>query len=95
MDPVSVNLLVLVMTSDGRSRNFVDPRLLNLHLSPKLPEPGSDELQKEVQQVVAAVEHARMNVEVLAPATSIFRLSRRDLSVQLMVMVLLMVMRAS
>ena len=68
MDPVSVSLPVLVMTLNGRSRSFVDPRLLNLHLSPELPETGSAELRKEVQQVVAAGWHAKMNVEVHAHA---------------------------
>ena len=33
-DPVSVSFLVLVVTLSGRSRDFVDPRLLNLHLRP-------------------------------------------------------------
>ena len=32
VDPVSVSLLVLVVTSNGRSRGFVDPQLLNFHL---------------------------------------------------------------
>ena len=52
--PVSVSLLNLVMTLNGRSRDFVDPQLLNLHPRSELPESGSAELQKEVQQVVAA-----------------------------------------
>ena len=34
VDPVFVSLLVLVVTLSGRSRDFVDPRLLNLHLRP-------------------------------------------------------------
>ena len=63
-----MSLLVLVMTLNGHSRDFVDPRLLNLHLSPELPESGSAELRKEVQQVVAAGWHAKRNVEVLAQA---------------------------
>ena len=54
VDPVSVTLLDLVVTLNGRSRDFVDPQLLNLHLRPELPESGSAELQQEVQQVVAA-----------------------------------------
>ena len=29
-----MSLLVLVVTLSGRSRDFVDPRLLNLHLRP-------------------------------------------------------------
>ena len=66
MDPVSVSLLALVLTLYGRSREFVDPRLLNLHLSPELPEAGSAELQEEVQQVVAAGWHVMAHVEVLA-----------------------------
>ena len=33
-DPVSVSLLVLEVTLSGRSRDFVDPRLLSLHLRP-------------------------------------------------------------
>ena len=90
-----MSLLVLVVTLNGRSRDFVDPRLLNLHLRPELPESGSADLRKEVQQVVAAGEHARMNVEVLAHAISIFHLFWSDLSVQLMVLVQLMVMRDS
>ena len=35
----------------------MDPRLLNLHLRPELPESGSAELLMEVQQVVAADWH--------------------------------------
>ena len=66
VDPVSASLLDLVVNLNGRSRDFVDPRLLNLHLRPELP--GSAELRKVVQQVVAAGQHARMNVEVLAHA---------------------------
>ena len=53
-DLVSVSLLDLVVTLNGRSRDFVDPQLLNLHLRSELPESGSAELRKEVQQVVAA-----------------------------------------
>ena len=34
VDPVSVSLLVLEVTLIGRSRDFVDPLLLNLHLRP-------------------------------------------------------------
>ena len=34
VDPVFVSLLVLEVTLSGRSRDFVDPRLLNLHLRP-------------------------------------------------------------
>ena len=52
VDPVSVRLLLLVVTLSGRSRDFVGPWMLNLHLRPELP--GSAELLKEVQQVVAA-----------------------------------------
>ena len=65
-----MSLLVLVVTLNGRSRDFVDPLLLKLHLRP-----------------------AKMNVEVLAHAISIFRLFWSDLSVQLRVVVQLMVMR--
>ena len=68
LDPVTVSSLVLVMTLIGRSRDFVDPRLLKLHLSPQLPKSGSAVLQKEVQQVVAAGWYAKMNVEVPAHA---------------------------
>ena len=32
VDPVTVRLLVLEVTLNGRSRDFVDPRLLNFHL---------------------------------------------------------------
>ena len=53
VDPVSVSLLDLVVTLNGRSRYFVDPQVLNLHLRPELSESGSAELRKEVQQVVA------------------------------------------
>ena len=95
VDPVSVRLLVLVSILHGRSRDFVDPRLLNLHLRPELPESGSAELLKEVQQVVSAGWRARMNVEVLAHEIWIFRLFWSDLSVQLMVVVQLTVMRDS
>ena len=66
VDTVSVSLPVLVMILNGRSHDFVDPRLLNLHLSPELPGSGSAELRKEVEQVVAAAWYAQMNVEVLA-----------------------------
>ena len=62
-----MSLLVLVVTFNGRSRAFVDPQLLNLHLRPESPESGS-ELRKEVQQVVAVGWHVRMNVEALAHA---------------------------
>ena len=34
VDPVFVSLHVLVVTLNGRSRDFVDPRLLNFHLRP-------------------------------------------------------------
>ena len=34
MNHVSVNLLVLVVTLSSRSRDFVDPRLLNFYLRP-------------------------------------------------------------
>ena len=34
VDPVSVSLLVLVVTLNGRPRDSVDPRLLNFHLGP-------------------------------------------------------------
>ena len=34
VDPVFVSLLVLVVTLNGRSRDFLDPRLLNLHPRP-------------------------------------------------------------
>ena len=54
VDPVSVSLLDLVVTLKGRSRDFVDPRLLNLHLRPESPGSGSAELRKEVQQVDGA-----------------------------------------
>ena len=63
-----MSLPVLVVTLNGRSRDFVGPWMLNVHLRPELPVSGSAELQKEVQQVVAAGRHARMNVEVLAHA---------------------------
>ena len=63
-----MSLLVLVVTLNGRSLDFVDPRFLNLHLRPELPDSGSAEFRKEVQQVVAAGRHARMNAEVLAHA---------------------------
>ena len=53
-DPVAVSLLALVLTLYGCSLDFVDPRLLNFHLRPELPESESAELRKEVQQVVAA-----------------------------------------
>ena len=53
-DPVSVSLLVLLVTLSGGSRDFVYPWLLNLYLRPELPESGSAELREEVQQVVAA-----------------------------------------
>ena len=66
VDPVSVRLLVLVVTLNARSRHFLDPRLLNLHLSPELPRSGSAEPWREVQQVAAAGWHAKMTAEVLA-----------------------------
>ena len=83
------------MTLNGRSRDFLDPRLLNLHLRPELPESGSAELRKEVQHVAADGWHAKMNVEVLAHAIYIIRLFWSDLSLQLMVLVQLMVMKNS
>ena len=43
-----------LVTLNVRSRHFVDPLLLNLHLSPELSESGSAELWREVQQIVAA-----------------------------------------
>ena len=48
VDTVTVSLPVLVMILNSRSHDFVDPRLLNLHLSPELP--GSAELRKELEQ---------------------------------------------
>ena len=42
-----MSLLDLVVTLNGRSRDFVDPRLLNLHLRPEWPESGSAELRKK------------------------------------------------
>ena len=81
VDPAFLSLLVLVLTLNGRSRDFVDLRLLNLHLRFELPESGPAELWKEVQQVVAAGWHARMNVRhsltpsgsfVSSGATSLF-----------------------
>ena len=63
VDPVSVSLFVLVVTLNDYSHDSVDPRMLNLHLSPELPEAGSAELWKEVQQVLAAGWHAEMNAE--------------------------------
>ena len=70
VDPVSVSLLDLVVTFSGRSRDFVDLWLLNLHLRLELPESGSAELRKEEQQVGAAGQHARMNFEVLVRSIS-------------------------
>ena len=49
-DPVSVSLLDLVVTLNGRSHDFVDPRLLNLHLRSELPD--SVVFLTEVQQAV-------------------------------------------
>ena len=46
VDPVSVGLLDLVVTLNGRSRYFVDPQLLNLHLRPELSESGSAVYQR-------------------------------------------------
>ena len=83
--PVSVSLLYLVVTLNGCSRDFVDPTLLNLHLRPELPESGSAELRKQVQQVGAAGWHARMNFEVSARAILIFCLSWSGKFVQLVV----------
>ena len=51
--------------------------------------------KKEVQQVVAAGWHAKMNEEVLAYEIGIFRLFWSDLSVRLVVVVQLMVMTDS
>ena len=65
MDLVSVSFLVLVVTLNVRSPHFVDPRLVNLHLSPELSESGSAELWREVQQVVAAGWHVMVHEEVL------------------------------
>ena len=95
MDPVSASLLVLPVTLNSRSRDVVDPRLLDLHLRPGSPEAGRAELRQEVQKIVAVGWHARMNVEALAHALLIFHLFCSDLSVQLTVVVQLMVMRDS
>ena len=78
MNPVSVSLPDLVVTLKGHSRDFSVPRLRNLHLRPELSESGSAELLKEVQQVVAAGSHAKMNVEELAHEIWIFRLCSAD-----------------
>ena len=94
VDPVAVSLLALVVILHGCSRDFVDPRLLNLHLRPRLPESVSAKLL-EVQQIVTAGWHAKMNVEVLAHEILTFRLIWSDLSVKLMVVVQLIVMRDS
>ena len=45
-----VSLLDLLVTLNGRSHDFADPRFLNFHLRREMP--GSAELLKEVQQVV-------------------------------------------
>ena len=95
VDPLSVSLFVLVVTLNDYSHDSVDPRMLNLHLSPELPEAGSAELWKEVQQVLAAGWHAEMNAEVLAHAIWIFCLFWSDLYVQLLVVVQLMLMTDS
>ena len=68
VDLISVSLLVFVVTLNGRLRDFVVSLLLNLHLRPELPASGFAEFWKEVQQVVAAIWHAKMNVGVLAHA---------------------------
>ena len=91
LDPVSVRFLVLVVTLNVRSRYFVYPRSLNLHLRPELPESGSADLRKEVQQVVDDGWHVMIHVEVLAHAIWIYLLFWSDLSVQLTVVVQLMV----
>ena len=82
-----MGLRALVLTVNGRSRDFVDSRLLNLHLRLELPESGFADHLKEVHQVVAACWHAKMNVELLAHEIWILRLFWSDLSVQVMVVV--------
>ena len=82
-----MGLRALVLTLYSRSRDFVDSRLLNLHLRPELPESGFADHLKEVQQVVAAGWHAKMNVELLAHEIWIFRLFWSDLTVQVMAVV--------
>ena len=67
VDSVSVSLLDLVVTLNCRSREFVDPRLLNFHLRSELPD-SAVFLEDEVPQAVVVDLHARMNVEVLAHA---------------------------
>ena len=88
MDPVSVSLLDLV-----RSHDFLDLRLLNLHLRSALPD--SAVFLEAVQQDVVVGSHAKMNVDVLAHVIWIFRLFWSHSFVQLMVVVQLMVMRDS
>ena len=51
VDPVSVSLLGLVVILNGRSRDSVDPQLLNPQLRPELPESGSAEHRKETQSL--------------------------------------------
>ena len=46
VNPVSVSLLDLVVTLNGRSRYFVDPQLLNFNLRPELSESGSAVYQR-------------------------------------------------
>ena len=68
VDPVAVSLLVLVLTLNGHSRDFVIPRLLTPHPHLEWPDSGSVALQEEVQQVGAAGRHVEVHVEVLAHA---------------------------
>ena len=49
-----MSFLILVVTLNGRSRDFVGPWMLNLHVRPQLPKSASAELLKKVQQVVTA-----------------------------------------
>ena len=46
MNPVSVSLLVLMVTLNRRSLDFVDLQLLNPHLRPELPESESAEPER-------------------------------------------------
>ena len=82
-----MDFIFSVLTLNGHSCGFVVSRLLDLHLRQELQEFGAAELREEVQQVVAAGKHERLNVEVLAHEVWIFRLYWRDLSVQLIVVV--------
>ena len=65
VDPVSMDFPFLAVTLNDHPRDFVVPRMLNLHPCLGKPKDGSAEFQQEVRQVGAAGWHVMVHVEVL------------------------------